>query len=130
MAAQTPVSQTDATVGRLQGQHLPLTQALQIVEIFTISGTSTSHPVLRDRGKDAMEMDDNDLGHLTHDLELDDVADDLPHSRLMLDDHILDLEENEMQEDLLHSFAFTPESPAKKINLIFLHQYHQPRQSN
>jgi len=31
------------------------------------------------KGKEAMEIDDNDLGHLSYGLELDDIDDDLPH---------------------------------------------------
>jgi len=40
-----------------------------------------------------MEIDDNDLGQLKYNLELgiDDVADDLPHSTLMRDNHDLAL---------------------------------------
>ena len=46
-----------------------------------------------DKGKEAMEIDDNDLGQLKYNLELgiDDVADDLPHSTLMRDNHDLAL---------------------------------------
>ena len=32
------------------------------------------------KGKDAMEIDDNDLGHLSYGIELDDIDDDLPNS--------------------------------------------------
>jgi len=66
---------------------------------------------------------DNDFGHLTHSLKVDNVADDLPHSRLVLDDNNLASEDNKMQEDLLHSSAIARVSPAKKIN-----KNHPPRQ--
>ena len=66
--------------------------------------TSTSRSVLRGRGKDAMMTDNDDLGHLTHGLELDNVVNDLPHSRPALDDHHLALEGHEMQEDFNDSF--------------------------
>jgi len=69
-----------------------------MVELLTISWASTSCSVVRDRGKDAMETNDNDLGRLTHTLELDHGADDLPLSRVktLQDHHDFD----EMQEYL------------------------------
>ena len=41
------------------------------------------------KGKEAMEIDDNDLGHLSYGLEQDDIDDDLPHSTIVTDDHDL-----------------------------------------
>jgi len=55
------------------------------------------------KGKEAMEIGDNDLGHLSYGLELDDINDDLPHSTIVRDDHDLDSEGDEMQEAWLHS---------------------------
>jgi len=52
-----------------------------MVELLTISWASTSRSFMRDRGKDAIETDDNDLDRLTHSLELDHGVDDLPLSR-------------------------------------------------
>jgi len=57
------------------------------------------------KGKEVMEIDDNDLGHLSYDLELDDIDDDLPHSTIVRDDHDLASEGDNMQEDWPHSFA-------------------------
>jgi len=68
-------------------------------------GIHFPHIVLWDRGKDAMEMDDNDLGHLTQGLEL---VNDLHHSRLVLDDHNLTSEGDEMHEALPHSSSIAP----------------------
>lgn len=82
-----------------------------MVKVLTISGAPTSHPVVQDSRKDAMETGDDDLGHMTHDLELNHVADDLPHSRLTSDDHNLALEGNEMQEDFPHNSAIAPVLP-------------------
>jgi len=50
------------------------------------------------KGKEAMEVDDNGLGHLPYGLELDNVADDLPHSRFVLTDHDLASEDDKMQD--------------------------------
>jgi len=47
-----------------------------------------------------METVNDDLGHLSQSLELDDVANDLSHSRLVLDAHDLAVEDDQMQEDL------------------------------
>ena len=63
--------------------------------------TSTSRSVLRGRGKDAMMTDNDDLGHLTHGLELDNVVNDLPHSRPALDDHHLALETTRCRRTLM-----------------------------
>jgi len=41
------------------------------------------------KGKEAMEIDDNDLGHLSYSLEQDDIDDDLPHSTFVSDEHDL-----------------------------------------
>jgi len=41
------------------------------------------------KGKEAMKIDDNDLGHLSYGLEQDDIDDDLPHSTIVTDDHDL-----------------------------------------
>ena len=57
------------------------------------------------KGKEAMEVDDNGLGHLPYGLELDNVADDLPHSRFVLTDHDLASEDDKMQDDWPHSSA-------------------------
>jgi len=50
------------------------------------------------KGKDAMEIDGNDLGHLSYGLELDDI--NLPHSTIVRNDHDLVSEGDGMQEDL------------------------------
>ena len=55
------------------------------------------------KNKEPMETDNNVLGHLQHSLELDNVADDLPHSRFVLIDHNLVSKGDEMQEDWPHS---------------------------
>jgi len=57
------------------------------------------------KGKEAMEIDGNDLGHLSYGLELEDIDADLPHSTIVWDDHHLALEDDRMQEDF---------SPVKK----------------
>jgi len=44
------------------------------------------------KGKEAMETDNDDIGHLQHSLELDNVADDLPYSGFVLIDHDLALD--------------------------------------
>jgi hypothetical protein len=56
-------------------------------------------------GKEAMEIDDNDLGHLSYGLELDDIDDDLPHSTIVRNDHDMVLEGDGMQEELQYSPA-------------------------
>jgi len=58
-----------------------------------------------DKGKEPMETDNNNLGHLQHILELDNVADDLPHSRFVLTDHNLALEGDKTHEDWPHISA-------------------------
>jgi len=71
------------------------------------------------KGKEAMEIDDNELGHLSYSLELDDIDNDLPHSTIVRDDHDL-LSEGDgnhgMQKDLAYSPAveFVPDTTAKK----------------
>ena len=57
------------------------------------------------KGKEAMEIDDNDLGHLSYGLELDDIDDDLPHSTIVRNDHDMVLEGDGMQEELQYSPA-------------------------
>ena len=62
VAVQTPIVLKGGGLGlsgRLQRQHLPQTQALQMVEVITISGTSTARSVGQDREnlKDAMETE-------------------------------------------------------------------------
>ena len=52
------------------------------------------------KGKETIEIDDNDLGHLSYGLELDNIEDDLPHSRLVLYTHDLALKSDQMQENL------------------------------
>jgi len=47
-----------------------------------------------------MEIGDNDLGHLSYGLKLDEIDDDLPHSTIVRNDHGLVSEGNGMQEDL------------------------------
>jgi len=37
------------------------------------------------KGKETMQTNDNDLGHLLYGLELDDIDDDLPHSTIERD---------------------------------------------
>jgi len=50
------------------------------------------------KGKEAMEIDGNDLGHLSYGLELDDI--NLPCSTIVRDEHDLVSEGEGMQEDL------------------------------
>jgi len=66
------------------------------------------------KGKESMEIDDNDLGHLSYGLEQDDIDDDLPHSTLVRDDNDLVSEGEGMQEDSLYSPAIelVPATPA------------------
>jgi len=52
-----------------------------------------------------MEIDNNDLGHLSYGLEQDDDDDDLPHSTIVRDDHDLVSKGNGMQEELPYSPA-------------------------
>jgi len=63
------------------------------------------------KGKDVMEIDNNDLGHLLYGLEQDSDDDDLPHSTIVRDDHDLVSESDGMQEELQSS----PAIEAKKI---------------
>jgi len=67
------------------------------------------------KGKEAMELDGNDLGHLSYGLELDDIDDDLLHSTIVRDDHDLVLEDDRMQEDSPYSPAIelVPATPDK-----------------
>jgi len=58
------------------------------------------------KGKEAMEIDDNDLGNLSYGLEQDDTDDDLPHSTIVRNDHDLVTEGDGMHVDF---------SPAKKL---------------
>jgi len=46
-----------------------------------------------------MEINNNDLGHLSYGLELDDNDDDPPHSTIVRDDHDLLSESDGMHED-------------------------------
>ena len=71
------------------------------------------------KGKEAMEIDDNDLGHLSYGLELDDIDHDLPHLTIVRDDHDLLSEGGGMQEDLPYSPVIvlataTPDKKAQK----------------
>jgi len=59
-----------------------------------------------DKGKEAMEIDNNDLGNLSYGLEQDDTDDDLPHSTIVRDDHDQVSEGDGMHVDF---------SPAKKL---------------
>jgi len=70
------------------------------------------------KSKEAMEIDDNDLGHLSYCLEQDDIHDDLPHSTIVRDDHDLASEGDDMQEDWPHIFA-NPSVSRNKISEIF-----------
>ena len=70
------------------------------------------------KGKEAMEIDDNDLGHLSYGLEQDDIDDDLPHSTIVRDDHDLVLEGDGMHEEL----PYSPVIEAMEI------KQHPPRQ--
>jgi len=70
------------------------------------------------KGKEAMEMKDNDLGHLSYCIELDNIDDDLPHSIIVRDDHDLVSEGDGMQEEL----PYSPAIAAKKI------KQHPPRE--
>jgi len=63
------------------------------------------------KGKEAMEIDDNDLGHMSYGLELDNIEDDLPHSTIVREDHDLVSEGDGMQEELQYS----PVIEAEKI---------------
>ena len=62
-----------------------------------------------------MELDGNDLGHLSYGLELDDIDDDLLHSTIVRDDHDLVSEDDRMQEDSPYSPAIelVPATPDK-----------------
>jgi len=51
------------------------------------------------KGKEAMELDGNDLGHLSYGLELDEIDDGLLDSTIVRDDHDLVSEDDRMQED-------------------------------
>jgi len=62
------------------------------------------------KNKELMETDNNDLGHLQHSLELDNVADDLPHSSFVLIDHDLALEGEEMSAQ----FCCRSDLPSRK----------------
>ena len=61
-----------------------------------------------------MEIDDNDLGHLSYSLELDDIDDELPHSTIVRDDHDLVSEGDWMQEELQHSPAIEEKEKRRK----------------
>jgi len=68
------------------------------------------------KGKEAMEIDGNDLWHLSYGLELDDFDDDLFHSTIVRDDHDLFSEDDRMQEDSQYSpeIELVPATPDKK----------------
>jgi len=70
-------------------------------------------------GKEAMDIDDNDLGHLSHGLDLDDIQDALPNSTIVLGDHKLVSEDDKMQEDLPYRPAIevVAATPAQKANI-------------
>ena len=63
------------------------------------------------KGKKAMEIEDNDLVHLSYSAELDDIDDDLPPSTIVRDDHDLVSEGDGMQEEL----PYSPAIEAKKL---------------
>jgi len=73
-------------------------------------------------GKEAMEIDDNDLGHLAYGLHLDDDDDDLPHSTIVRDDQDLVSEGDGMQQELQSS----PAIEVKKIKQRPPRQRRQP----
>ena len=59
------------------------------------------------KGKEVMEIDRNDLGHLSHGLELDDIDDDLPHSTIVRDDHDL-LSEGDGNQGMKKNLTYSP----------------------
>ena len=65
-----------------------------------LSGNKALSPSQGAEGREATEIDDNDLGHLLYGLELDDIEDDLPNSTIVPDVHDLVSEGDKMQEDL------------------------------
>jgi len=65
-----------------------------------LSGNKALSPSQGAKGREATEIDDNDLGHLLYGLELDDIEDDLPNSTIVPDVHDLVSEGDKMQEDL------------------------------
>jgi len=87
----------------------PVTTPLAKSSGHGLSGNKPTSPQGA-KGKEALEIDDNELGHLQHCLELDNVGDDLLHSRFVLTDHDLALEGDGMQEDWPHSSAIPPVS--------------------
>ena len=66
------------------------------------------------KGKEAMEIDDNDLGHLSYGLELDNIDDDLPNSTIVRDDHDLASEGDEIRRTC--RTVLLPERPAVEEN--------------
>jgi len=67
------------------------------------------------KGKETMEIDANDLGHLSYNLELDDIDDDLLHSTIVRNDHDLVSEDDRMREDSPYSpvIELVPVTPDK-----------------
>ena len=63
-------------------------------------GGNTSPSPQGVKSMEAMEIDDNYLGHLSYGLELDDIENDLPNSTMVPNDHNLVSEGYRMQEDL------------------------------
>jgi len=60
-----------------------------------------------------MEIDDNDLGHPSYGLVLDDIDDDLPHSTIVRDDHDPLSESDGMHEDSPASLTLA-DKPVRK----------------
>ena len=73
------------------------------------------------KGKEALEIDDNDLWHLSYGLEQDNIDDNLPHSTIVRHDHDLVSEGDGMQEELPYSPAIEAKKKEKRTK-------RQPRQ--
>jgi len=82
----------------------PVTTPLAQSSGHGLSGNKSPSPQ-GDKGKEPMETDNNDRGHLQYILELDNVVDELPHSRFVVTDHDLALEGDKMHEDWPHISA-------------------------
>jgi hypothetical protein len=63
-----------------------------------------------------METEDDDIGHCTHRLDFNNVADDLSQLRFVSEDHDLGLEGNQTPLSVSHSSSIAPVSTAKTIN--------------
>jgi len=66
----------------------PVTALLAKSSDHELSGNKSSSPQGA-KGKKAMEIEDNDFGHLSNGLEQDNIDNDLPHSSIVRDDHDL-----------------------------------------